>query len=34
MVTVIGEVAEMVDEDLIAWAGQQKEHFYMGEFVG
>ena len=32
MVTVIGEVAEMVDEGLIAWAGERKEHFYAGEF--
>ena len=32
MVTVIGEVAEMVDEDLIAWAGERKDHFYAGEF--
>ena len=32
MVTVIGEVAEMVDEDLLAWAGQQKEYLYAGEF--
>ena len=31
MVTVIGEVAEMVDEDLITWAGQQQEHFYAVE---
>jgi len=32
MVTVIGEVAEMADENLIAWAGEQKEYFYAGEF--
>ena len=32
MVTVIGEVAAMVDQDLIAWAGERKDHFYSGEF--
>ena len=31
MVTVIGEVAQMVDEDLINWAGQQQGHFYAVE---
>ena len=32
MVTVIGEVASMVNEDLLGWPGELKDHFYAGEF--
>lgn len=32
MVTVIGEVAAMVDPDLIEWPAESQEHFYAYEF--
>ena len=32
MVTVIGEVAAMINQDLIGWPGELKDHFYAGEF--
>ena len=32
MVTVIGDVAAMVNEDLLGWPGEKKDHFYAGEF--
>ena len=32
MVTVIGEVAAMINEDLLGWPGELKDHFYAGEF--